>query len=77
MAAFREAARIVAGEALAGCLEADLETLQDRGRDRLTATERRQLRARYADFDHPAAGEIVGWLDGGYRPDEAATTGRP
>ena len=73
--AFREAAIAVLGEELAGCLEADLEALEDRGRDRLAPAERRRLRRRYAGFDHPAAAEILRWLDGGYRPDEAAPTG--
>ncbi|MDO8289665.1 MAG: hypothetical protein Q7T44_10650 [Parvibaculum sp.] len=26
-----------------------------------------KLRARYSAFDHPAAREIIDWLDGGYR----------
>ena len=36
---------------------------QDRGLDRL-AERRAVLRERYAAFDHPAAREIVAWLDG-------------
>ena len=38
-------------------------TLQDRGLDRL-AERRAVLRTRYAAFDHPAAREILAWLDG-------------
>ena len=41
----------------------DLLTLQDRGLDRL-GERRAALRDRYAAFDHPAAREIVAWLDG-------------
>jgi hypothetical protein len=62
-AAFRRAARAVLGDALAERIGRDLLTLQDRGLDRLE--ERRgTLRDRYATFDHPAAREIVHWLDG-------------
>ena len=62
-AAFARAATEVLGEELATRVGRDLLTLQDRGLDRLA--ERRQvLRDRYAAFDHPAAREIVAWLDG-------------
>jgi len=62
-AAFARAAKAVLGEELATCVGRDLLTLQDRGLDRL-AERRKTLRDRYAAFDHPAAGEIVAWLDG-------------
>lgn len=62
-AAFARAARAVLGEALAERVGRDLLTLQDRGLDRL-GDRRATLRARYAAFDHPAAAEIVAWLDG-------------
>jgi hyaluronoglucosaminidase len=62
-ASFERAARAVLGEALAQRVARDLITLQDRGLDRLF--ERRAiLRERYSGFDHPAAREIVAWLDG-------------
>ncbi len=64
-AAFRIAARAVLGEALAEAVEQDLTALQDQGLGKLTA-ERPALRARYVGFDHPAAHEIVAWLDGDY-----------
>jgi hyaluronoglucosaminidase len=38
----------------------------DRGLDRLSAETIATLRDRYAAFDHPAAREIVAWLDGKY-----------
>jgi hypothetical protein len=68
-AAFDRAARLVAGEPLAKRLRHDLLAMQDRGLDRL-GERTEALRAIYADFDHPAAREIVGWLD-----EEWAVTG--
>ena len=62
-AAFDRAAVEVLGEKLAARVRRDLLTLEDRGRDRL-GERRAALRERYAAFDHPAAGEIVSWLDG-------------
>ncbi|MBX3560588.1 MAG: beta-N-acetylglucosaminidase domain-containing protein [Sphingomonas sp.] len=62
-AAFVRAARDVLGEALAERIGRDLLTLQDRGLDRL-GDRLAGLRDRYAAFDHPAAREILAWLDG-------------
>ena len=62
-AAFNRAAQAVLGEELAGRVARDLLTLQDRGLDRL-AERRAVLRDRYAAFEHPAAREVVAWLDG-------------
>lgn len=62
-AAFARAAREVLGDALAERLGRDLLTLQDRGLDRL-GDRHAALRARYAAFDHPAAREVLAWLDG-------------
>ena len=62
-AAFVRAAETVLGGDLAGRVAGDLLTLQDRGLDRL-AERRSVLRGRYAAFDHPAAREIIAWLDG-------------
>jgi len=62
-AAFDRAARIVLGEDLAARVARDLIALQDRGLDRL-GDRRATLRSRYAAFDHPAAREILAWLDG-------------
>lgn len=61
--AFARAAKVVLGEELAIRLGRDILTLQDRGLDRL-AERRATLRTRYAAFDHPAAREILAWLDG-------------
>jgi hypothetical protein len=60
---FGRAAKSVLGETLAERVRRDLLALQDRGLDRL-AERRKTLRERYAAFDHPAAREIVDWLDG-------------
>lgn len=62
-AAFARAAHIVLGEELAVRVGKDLLTLQDRGLDRL-GERRATLKARYDGFSHPAAKEIVQWLDG-------------
>jgi hyaluronoglucosaminidase len=62
-AAFERAARAVLGEALAARVAKDVLALQDRGLDRLGA-RRAALHLRYSAFAHPAAEEIVQWLDG-------------
>ncbi len=62
-AAFRRAARAVMGDELAERVTRDVLTLEDRGLDRL-ADRRAALKTRYEGFDHPAAREIVAWLDG-------------
>ena len=64
-AAFDRAVAEVLGEKLAARVRRDLLTLEDRGRDRL-GDRRAALRERYAAFDHPAAREIVAWLDGAW-----------
>jgi hyaluronoglucosaminidase len=62
-AAFARAARTVLGEELAARVASDVLTLQDRGLDRL-GERRAALHLRYSAFAHPAAREIVQWLDG-------------
>lgn len=73
-AAFVEAARACVGDELAGCLKADLPFLHDRGLDNLAEDERSRLRERYVPFDHPAAAEVVRFLDGHYCPGEDLAT---
>ena len=68
--AFERAARAVLGDALAARVGRDMLTLQDRGLDRL-GERRAVLRERYAGFDHPAAREIVAWLDGQWNVTDA------
>ena len=63
--AFRSAAERLLGAELAALVEADLPLLQDQGLDGLGAV-RDALRSRYAAVGHPAAAEIVQWLDGAY-----------
>lgn len=62
-AAFAEAARQVLGAEFAQMLQQDLPAFQDVGHERLGSRGER-LRVRYASIDHPAAREIVRWLDG-------------
>ena len=61
--AFAEVAGALLGRDLAEMLQADLIALQDVGHDRL-GDRIATLRARYAQIDHPAAREVVRWLDG-------------
>jgi hypothetical protein len=65
-AAFGQACVEVLGEPLATAVRADLIHLQDTGLDRLGELAE-ALRARYGAFGHPAAREILDWLDGGWR----------
>ncbi|WP_420126470.1 beta-N-acetylglucosaminidase domain-containing protein [Longimicrobium sp.] len=60
------AAVAVMGEELAERLYEDVLVLQDIGLDRLDDREA-ALRERWTGVDHPAAREIIAWLDGEYR----------
>lgn len=60
---------------LAQCLAEDINLFQQCGLDGLTAGQREALAARYRQWSHPAAGEIVDWLAGGYAFDPACLTG--
>ncbi len=68
--AMRAASVSVLGETLGRLVHEDTLFLQDIGLDRLGEKEA-VLRARYADVDHPAAREIIAWLDGDYRITDA------
>ncbi|WP_260596584.1 protein O-GlcNAcase [Sphingomonas endolithica] len=61
--AFAAAAIQQLGASFARMLQQDLPAFQDVGLERLGARTE-QLRARYAGIDHPAAREILHWLDG-------------
>jgi hypothetical protein len=63
--AFREAAEAVLGADLAALVASDLSALQDWGLD-VPDSRKAKLLDRYGAFDHPAAREIVEWLQGGY-----------
>jgi hypothetical protein len=65
--ALTAAAITVLGPEFGRALVNDLLVLNDSGLDRLTPSASAKLRARYGAFDHPAAHEIVAWLDGAYR----------
>ena len=64
--AFRRAARAVLGPDLADVVERNLLLLEDTGLKGLDDERKGKLRARFAAFDHPAAREIVAWLDGAW-----------
>ena len=64
--AFRRACRAVLGEELADAVERTLLLLEDTGLDGLGEARAMRLRARFTAFDHPAAREIVAWLDGAW-----------
>jgi hyaluronoglucosaminidase len=64
LAAFRRAAVDVLGVDLADAVERTFLLLQDAGLGGITPEQHERLRARFAAHDHPAAREIVAWLDG-------------
>ncbi|MBB3189998.1 beta-N-acetylglucosaminidase domain-containing protein [Halomonas cerina] len=67
LAATRQAAGEVLGDALGVQVCDDLLLLEDTGLVHLRGDCKAALRARYAAFEHPGAREIVRWLDGDYR----------
>jgi len=62
-AAFERAAIEVLGLTLGERMRGDLTWFQDRGRDRL-GHRHKALRDIYRSFPHPAAREVIAWLDG-------------
>jgi hyaluronoglucosaminidase len=64
-AAFYEAACRVVGLELANMLRADLLSFQDSGLNGL-GDRKEKLIAKYGAIHHPAASEVVDWLNGGY-----------
>jgi hypothetical protein len=65
-AAFESAALRVLGPELAVLVARRLAMFQDLGLDRL-GDEADRMRTRLAAFEHPAAREILAWLDGAWR----------
>jgi hypothetical protein len=63
-AALAASAQAVLGPDLAVLVRRHLMLLNDTGRDRIDPETLARLRKRYSGFDHPAAREIVDWLDG-------------
>ena len=66
LAAFRAACRTVLGPDLADGVERTLSLLEDTGLGGLTPEQTDRLRTRFGAFDHPAAREILDWLDGAF-----------
>ncbi len=66
LAAFRRAAESVVGADLADAIERTLLLLEDTGLGGLDTARKDRLRIRFAAFDHPAAREILAWLDGDF-----------
>ncbi len=69
-AAMRRSASRVMGEEPGRMLHEDVLVLQDIGLDRL-GDKADVLRERWGGVDHPAAREIIAWLDGDYRITDA------
>jgi hypothetical protein len=63
-AALAAAGKAVLGPELSDLVRRHLILLNDTGRDRMDPAVQDRLRGRYAAIDHPAAREIVDWLDG-------------
>jgi hypothetical protein len=68
--AFAEAARAIMPEELATAIQRDILFFQDVSLPRLQDVTKERLRQRYSRFDHEAAREILGWLDGAYKFEE-------
>jgi hyaluronoglucosaminidase len=66
-AAWERAAREVLGEEFAGLLGRHYRLFHDQGLGRIDDETAARLRERYAAIDHPAAREVVAWLDGYWR----------
>lgn len=59
---------------LAELLRRDVELFQERGLDAMSEQERHALVAEYRSVAHPAATEVIDWLQEGYRFDPACLT---
>ena len=65
--AFRHAAKEVLGRELADQLHADLLVFQDAGLGRISEEKRQSLLRTYDVYEHPAASEILRWLESEYQ----------
>ncbi|HVN00541.1 MAG TPA: beta-N-acetylglucosaminidase domain-containing protein [Caulobacteraceae bacterium] len=65
--AWERAARAVLGDELAELLGRHFRLFHDQGLGRIDDETATRLRGRYAAVDHPAAREVVAWLDGEWR----------
>lgn len=71
---WREDLEKFAGTELAALLRRDVERFQERGLDAISESERQILTAEYQCIAHPAAAEVIDWLQEGYRFDPACLT---
>ncbi len=71
---WREQLTSFVDEDLAALLRRDVELFQQQGLDALADTQRAQLIADYRRVSHPAAAEVIDWLQEGYRFDPACLT---
>ena len=63
---FEQAATVVVGRELAACITRDLELFHEQGLGGIDPHKLATLRAEYSRYQHPAAHEIVAWLDGAF-----------
>jgi hyaluronoglucosaminidase len=63
------------GAGLGSQLARDLGVFEARGLEAMTPAELAAYAAIYRSFEHPAAAEVVDWLEGKYRFDPACLTG--
>jgi hypothetical protein len=67
-AAFLRACQSVLGKGLSDLIVRDLGLFQDRGLHEMSVEQIRDLKLDYQKYaEHPAAREVLGWLDGDYR----------
>ena len=66
---------VLQSDALAQQLTADINLFQQAGLDAMTDQLQEEKIKLYKAFSHPAADEIVDWLEGGYRFDPDCLTG--
>lgn len=71
---WRERLEEFVGAELAALLRRDVERFQIQGLDTISEGERQTLIADYRDIAHPAATEVIDWLQEGYRFDPDCLT---
>lgn len=71
---WREKLEQFVGAELAELLRRDVERFQTHGLDTISEDERQTLIAEYQRVAHPAAAEVIDWLQEGYRFDPACLT---
>ena len=71
---WRDALEQFVGTELAALLRRDVERFQEQGLDSIDEHDRQTLIAEYGRIEHPAAAEVIDWLQEGYRFDPACLT---